>query len=270
MTNMALVGDDDVICDAGFDGIGRRTAEHLEAVGIASVRQLAEANAADLAAALGPSFPNLRTETLGARAERWISQARERVRSANERSARGHVFLLTLWTDAAGRPVRSRIDYRDPDEPTSEATTADMAGWSPVAFARFVERTADLMDARSLTDERIEPATDVVEWSHHQVEGPLIRGRSMPIEIRAHVSTDDLDRGDGPIRFRATGRLAPLGGGQPIALGTCSGRADHGAPMVLEFGAHRIADRVHRAWFDVAVSPPAPEDLQLVVRPPER
>ena len=246
MTNMALVGDDDVICDAGFDGIGRRTAEHLEAVGIASVRQLAEANATDLAAALEPSFPNLRTETLGARAERWISQARERLRSANERSARGHVFLLTLWTDSDGRPVRSRIDYRDPGEPTSEATTADMAGWSPVAFVRFVERMAELVAARSLTDERIEPATDVVEWSHHQVEGPLIRGRSMPIEIRAQVSTEDLDSGDGRIRFRATGRLAPLGGGQPIAVGTCFGRADHGLPMVLEFGAHRVADRVHR------------------------
>ena len=45
MTNTALVGDDDLIGDAGFDGIGRRTTQHLESVGLTTVRQLADARA---------------------------------------------------------------------------------------------------------------------------------------------------------------------------------------------------------------------------------
>ena len=270
MTNTALVGDDDLISDAGFDGIGRRTTQHLESAGLTTVRQLADARATELAAALEPSFPNLRPDTLGARVEHWIEQARDRLYTANERSTRGHVFLLTIWTDPDGRPLRSRIDHRRSDEPTSDVTTADLAGWSPAAFARFVERSAQLVNARRLTDERSQPTTDVVEWSHHSIEGQLVRGGPAPIEIRAHVTTDDVDddgHGDG-IRYRVSGRLSPLGGGQPIALGTCTGRVDRGSPMMLEFGAHHVPDRVHRAWFDVSVSPPAPDDVALLaVRP---
>ena len=264
MTNTALVGDDDLIGDAGFDGIGRRTTQHLESVGLTTVRQLADARAPELVTALEPSFPNLRPDTLGARVEHWIEQARDRLYSADERSTRGHVFLLTIWTDPDGRPLRSRIDHRGADEPTSDVTTADFAGWSPAAFARFVERSAHLVNARRLTDERSEPTPDVVEWSHHSIEGQLVRGGPAPIEIRAHVTTDDLD-GDGDrIRYRVSGRLNPLGGGPSIALGTCTGRVDRGSPMMLEFGAHRVPDRVHRAWFDVSVSPPAADDAGVL------
>jgi hypothetical protein len=271
MTNTALVGDDDLISDAGFDGIGRRTAQHLESVGLSTVRQLADAHAPELATALEPSFPNLRPDTLGARVEQWIEQARHRVHSANERSARGHVFLLTIWTDGDGRPLRSRVDHRQSDEPTSDVTTADFAGWSPAAFARFVERSAHLVNARSLTAERSEPITEVVEWSQHSIEGQLVRGGSAPIEIRAQVTTDDVDGDGDEIRYRVSGRLSPLGGGPPIALGTCTGRVDRGSPMMLEFGAHHVPPQVHRAWFDVSVSPPAPDDATLLaVHPPAR
>jgi hypothetical protein len=265
MTNTALVGDDDLICDARLDGVGRRTAEHLESVGITSVRDLADARPADLAASLEPSFPNLRPGTLVARAEHWIEQARGRLRTrANARSARAHVFLLTLWTDAEGTPVRSRVEHRHSDEPTSEVTTADLAGWSPAAFARFVERTARLTNARALTDERMAPSADVVEWSRHLVHGQLIRGGTQPVEIRAQVTTTR--QGDtAPTRYRAVGRVTPLGGGPPIMLGTCSGRVERGSPMTLEFGAHHLPDRVHRAWFDVALSPPTTEDAGVAV-----
>ena len=160
MTNTTLVGDDDLIGDAGFDGIGRRTTQHLESAGVTTVRQLADARAPDLVTALEPSFPNLRPDTLGARVEHWIEQARDRLHTSDERSTRGHVFLLTIWTDPDGRPLRSRIDHRRSDEPTSDVTTADLAGWSPAAFARFVERTADLVTpADSPTSDRSRPQT---------------------------------------------------------------------------------------------------------------
>jgi len=135
MTNDVLTSGEELIKEAGIEGIGSRTAERLDAVGIASIDQLAEAEPARLAESLAPDYPKLRAETLRQRVDHWVRLAQERLRPGGEPSTRGHVFLLTLWADADGRPVRSRFGYRSPDEPTSEERSIETVGWSPIAFA---------------------------------------------------------------------------------------------------------------------------------------
>ncbi len=261
MTNAVLTSGDELIKQAGIEGIGSRTADRLEAVGISSVVQLADADAGQLADTLSRSYSQLKLATLRQKVDQWVSLARERVRRDAGLSTRGHVFLLTLWADSDGRPVRSRFGYRSPDEPTSDETSIEMMGWSPVAFAGFVERAARLSLAHDLTEERVEP-TEVVEWSKHEVHGDLIKGGAAPVEVRARVPTEQLDVERGWIRWRAAGRLVPFGGGPQIGLGSCAGTVEPGAPIELEFGAHLVPDHLHRLWFHLAVSPPAaPEDV---------
>lgn len=255
MTNSVLTRGDERITEAGIEGIGSLTAERLEAAGIASVDQLAEADVSELADSLAGSFPRLKAETLRQRVGRWVALAGDRIRGGSARATRGHVFLLTLWADADGTPLRSRFGYRNPDEPTSEETSLETVGWSPLAFASFVEHAAGLQLARRLSEERAEH-TKVVEWSKHHIEGHLVRGGTKPVEIRSSIPTADLEADAGRIRWRASGRLVPFGGRSQIVLGTCSGTVARGDPIEFTFGTHAVPDSVHRASFDLMVSPP--------------
>ena len=267
MTNAVLNTRDDLIAVADIKGIGDVTAERLEAAGITSVGELAGANVAKLAASLAEGFPQFRTETLQRKVAHWIALANDHTSAASSRAKRSHVFLLTLSVDADGVPLRSRFGYRSTDEPTSEQTSLDTAGWSPLTFARFVERAAGLSQALSLSEERVEH-TEVVEWSRHQIQGQLVRRGSAATEIRAKIPTGRLDAEGGEIRWRASGRLVPLGGGPQIALGTCAGIVDEGEPIDVVFGSPPVSGTVHRAWFDLAVSPAVePEDVPMVVGP---
>jgi hypothetical protein len=267
MTNTVLNPRDDLITEADIEGIGDLTAERLEAVGITSVGELAEANVAELAASLAEGFPRLKIETLQRKVAHWIALANESASAASSPTKRGHVFLLTLWVDADDVPLRSRFGYRSTDEPTSEETSHETVGWSPLTFARFVERVAGLSQARGLSEERVEHA-EVVEWSRHQIQGQLVRRGSAMTEIRAEIPTDRLDAEDGEIRWRASGRLVPLGGGPQIALGTCAGRVREGEAIEVVFGSPRVPNTVHRAWIDLAVSPAAePKGVPMMAGP---
>lgn len=264
MTNDVLIHDDELLRDAAIEGIGDRTADKLAGADITSVRELAAADADELAVALRDSFPRIRAETLRERTARWILLARDRL-DADSRTERGHVFLLTLWVDAAGRPVRSRFGYRSPDEPTSERETIDDVGWSPISFARFVESCAELVAARELSEERLD-VTEVVEWATHRLQGPLVRGGHGPVEIRADVPSDDLGEAGRRLRWRATGHLLPLGGGSAIPLGAISGVVTAGDDIPLVFGSHHAGPRLHRVWFDLAVSPPTEHPVDPAIR----
>ncbi len=78
----------------------------------------------------------------------------------------------------------------------------------------------------------------------------------MDAEVRADISTDDFGSDGSSIRWRAAGRLTPLGGGQSIVVGTSNGVVDQGDPIELAFAVHLVPAGVHRTWFDLAVSPP--------------
>jgi Domain of unknown function (DUF4332) len=254
MTKAVLKPRDDLLVDADIDGIGDRTAQRLEAVGITSVGELADANAAELAGLLADGFPRLKMGTLQRKVARWIALANEVVGAAG-RARGGHVFLLTLWVDADGVPLRSRFGYRSTDEPISEEDSLESAGWSPLTFARFVEQAAGLSQSRGLSEERV-GRTEVVEWSRHRIEGQLVR-RGSTTDIRAEIPTGGLDTERGEIRWRASGRLVPLGGGAQVALGSRAGNVAEGEAIELVFGSPPIDDTVHRAWFDLALSPAA-------------
>lgn len=267
----AVLSDDELIKDAGIDGIGSATAQRLEAAGIASVGQLAEADVDQLAGALARSYPTWKPETLRHRVGVWGALARERLPSTPRRTSPGHVFLLTIWTGADGRPVKSRFGYRSPVEPASEETSQEVVGWSPIAFTRFVQRRADLSDAHELTEEQVHP-TEVLEWSKHLIEGVLVRGGEDAVVVQVEVPTDQLRAESGRVRWRASGRLVPFGGGPPIALGKDGGSVEHGESIELAFAAQPAPQGLYRAWFDMSVSPPtALEGNRLTVadRSPE-
>ena len=258
---------DEPIRGAGLEGIGNTTVERLESVGISSVEDLADADVLQLTDALSGSFSHLRPETLREKVEHWVGLAGDRASHNLIRTTQGHVFLVRMWTDENGRPIRSRFGYRSPQEPTSEEASVEYVGWSPLAFARFVERMADLSRARGLSEERVEH-TEVVEWSRHQIQGQLVGRGSAMTEIRAEIPTGRLDAERGEIRWRASGRLVPLGGGPQIALGTCVGRVGEGDAIEVVFGSPRVPNAVHRAWIELAVSPAAePKGVPRTVGP---
>jgi predicted flap endonuclease-1-like 5' DNA nuclease len=66
---------------AGLDGIGNKTAERLEDLGITKVRHLAHADAEQLASALAANDPRWKAETWRQRAGAWIATAQAHVSS---------------------------------------------------------------------------------------------------------------------------------------------------------------------------------------------
>jgi hypothetical protein len=267
MTDSYHSSGDPAIQQAGLNGIGNKTAERLEDVGITTVRQLAHAEVEQLASALAANDPRWKAETWRQRAAAWIATAQAHESNESGQTTQttlSYVFLLTLWTDADGRPIRSRFEYRSPEEPKAEKASREIVGWSPVAFARFVGGAAGLTDVSQLTEEPREP-TELVEWSQHYVEGQLVRGGEAAIAIRAELSGEGLPAEEGRVRWRATGLLLPFGGGTKIALGECRGTAQSGDRIDLVFPPRSVPDGLYRARFDVNMSPPAPPDHPLIL-----
>ena len=264
MTDPHHSSGDSAIDQAGLDGIGDKTAERLEDVGVTTVRQLAQADVEQLATDLAANGPQWRAETWHQRARAWIGIAQAYETTGSRQTTLSYVFLITLWTDADGHAIRSRFEYRSPEEPKAEKASREIVGWSPVAFARFVAGTAGLAEVNELTEKPGEP-TELVEWSQHYVEGQLVRGGEAGIEVRAELSSDSLSAEEGRTRWRATGWLHRFGGGARIALGECAGTAQSGDRIDLAFPSQSVPAGLYRVSFDVNMSPPAPPDHRLTV-----
>jgi hypothetical protein len=250
------------IKQAGLPGIGEARAARLEAAGVTTVGELANADIDRLANELTGHFKQWKAETLRQRVTEWVALGQERLATISTKT-RGHVFLLTLWADPEGHPLRSRFEYRSPVEPKTEQKAREAVGWSPADFARFVEREAGLLEAKELTEERVDQV-ELVEWSKHRVAGHLVRGGDS-VAVVAEIATQDLSVEGEAIRWRAAGRLIPFGGVRAIDLGTRVGSAQPGETIELAFGSRSVPEGLYRAWFDLAVSPPVSLDRPMAV-----
>lgn len=268
MSDAVLSPGDESINEAGLEGIGNTTASRLKAVGVSTVRELAEADGDRLAANLASHYEHWKTETLREHVGQWIRHARAHSGTSKKVAPRGHAFLLTLWVDDRGHPLRSRYGYRRSAQAKAEEVSQELVGWSPFAFTRFVERHAGLVEANDLSEERVEP-TRLIEWSKHRVDGQLVRAHELPVTIRARMATGHLPTAEGVTRWRVVGSLVPFGDAPRVNLGICAGSVEPGEPIEVEFDARIVRPGLYRAWFEVGISPPADAGHAFEVRQEE-
>lgn len=257
MTDDAPIGNES-IKQAGLQGIGSQTVSRLATAGVTTVADLAAADIDNLSSELADHFPQWKSETLRHRVAQWVALAQERETTTTTQT-RGHVFLLTLWTDASQHPVRSRFEYRSTSEPNTEKAPRETAGWSPLAFARFVERTAGLVEAKELSEERID-RSEIVEWSQHRIAGRLVHGGEA-VSVEAAIPTEDLAVAGTPLRWRVAGQLVPFGEKAAVRLGRLAGTGQSGDVIDLLFAARPVSAGLYRAWFDLSLSPPVDAEV---------
>jgi hypothetical protein len=238
------------IRQAEIMGIGPRIAARLEHAGITTVPELSRSEPAALAAALRPAFPQWKAETLQERVEQWIDAARALDASTSPEPSGTHEFVVVLWTDAAGRVTRSRIEHRAGADPAAGPTAIELDGWSPLALAQFVEAAAQLSGVPELSDSgRI-----LTEWSGEAVAAQLVRGSGELVAVRIVLEVEPPQEG-GTTHWRIVGRLVPFGPGHPIALGTRRGAVHEGETIELGFSPVVTPPGLYRVWLDVSLMP---------------
>jgi hypothetical protein len=238
----------------------------LSEVGITTVRDLATADVdrlVDDLERLGDFHPDWKRKTLSRNVEEWVNAAVTRVGRTPDHEARPVVVVLTIWVDEEGRPARTRARLGSPEQLESATASWETVGWSPLGFSTFVTKVVGLAAANELTEETVEQKT-LVEWSHHLVEGDIVRG-GKTIERLIRVPTEGLGEKGEQIRWRLVATLVPFGGGTALECQVGDGTASIGDSIESRLAVAFIPQGFYRCWLDLAVSPPARIDQTLAV-----